>query len=716
MSNEHATRRPNRLIHETSPYLLQHAYNPVDWYAWGSEALELAKRLGKPILLSIGYSACHWCHVMERESFENDQIAAIMNEHFVNIKVDREERPDLDHVYQTAAQLLTGQGGWPLTLFLTPDQRPFYAGTYFPSEDRYGRPGFPRVLQSLIQTYHEDPDRIERAAKQLTDALREVDRREADQRAVVPPEEGSALLTKAAQWLLHHADRENGGFGTAPKFPNASAIEYLLRVAARGLDGATECREVAEEALTRMAQGGIYDHLGGGFHRYSVDEAWQVPHFEKMLYDNALLPPLYLQAFQLSGERRYATVVHETLRYVLREMSHPEGGFYSTQDADSEGEEGKFFVWRPKEIAEVLGTQEGQLLCEHFGVTEQGNFEGGATVLHLARTADELAETYGESVENIEQFIAEAKAKLLAAREQRVKPARDEKVIAGWNALMISAFARAYDVLRTPEYLNRAVEAAAFVEARLVDRERLRRSFKEKASSNAGYLEDYAYWVAALIDLYEASLDRRYLEAARHWMDVTLELFYDERSPGFFLVPKDQDTLIHRPKDWRDQSTPSGTGVAVQSLLRLHATFGEPEYQKKADAVLESHRRQLDQNPWGTASLLGAYDAAANGATEVVIVAQESQHEEAARTAAAVSAYLLPQRLLYVVTPEEAAQSDAPLVWQGKVQREGAVTTYICRGHECSAPVTDRSELKGLCEALVGREGDGFGDSELSRK
>lgn len=698
MSDEHTTRAPNRLIHETSPYLLQHAYNPVDWFPWGAEALDEAKRLEKPILLSIGYSACHWCHVMERESFENEQIAALMNEHFVNIKVDREERPDLDHIYQTAGQLLTGQGGWPLTVFLTPDQRPFYAGTYFPPDDRFGRPGFARVIQSLVQTYREDPDRVERAAKQLTDALREVDRRHADETAAVPPEDGPQLVAKAAEWLSHHADSENGGFGSAPKFPNASALELFQRVAARQMEGADQYLHLAELALTKMALGGIYDHLGGGFHRYSVDAEWQVPHFEKMLYDNALLPPLYLQAYQFRKEPKYERVVHETLRYVMREMSHPDGGFYSTQDADSEGEEGKFFVWRPGEITEVLGSVEGELLCEHFGVTESGNFEGGATVLRIAKTSEELADAIGQTIDEMERRLQEGKAKLLEARERRVKPGRDEKVITGWNALMISAFARAYDVLRTSEYLERATKAARFIQERLVERERLLRSYKGKASGIRGYLEDYAYWVAALLDLYEASLNREYLDDAHGWMNVTLELFYDETTPGFFMVPKDEERLIHRPKDWRDQSTPSGTGVAVHSLLRLHAAFEGEGYRSKAEAVLKTHKRQLDQNPWGTASLLLAYDAVAQGGTEVVVVAREDQHEKAARFAEVVGEYYLPHRVLHVITPQEADKRDAPLLWQGKRQQEGQVTAYVCRGYQCSRPVTEPHALKPLLE------------------
>jgi len=694
-------RKANRLIYETSPYLLQHAYNPVDWYPWGEEALAKAKRENKPILLSIGYSACHWCHVMERESFANERIARIMNEHFVNIKVDREERPDLDHIYQTAVQLLTGHGGWPLTVFLTPDQRPFYAGTYFPPEDRFGRPGLPRVLLSLIRTWREDPERIERAARQLTAALRQVDRRELDVRAPIAPEEGDALLAKAAAWLLRQADEEHGGFGSAPKFPNASALQFLLRVGARRLDQGEKALAFATFTLTQMARGGIYDQLGGGFHRYAVDEAWRVPHFEKMLYDNALLPPLYIEAYQLTGDRRYAEVARHTLTYVLREMSHPGGGFYSSQDADSEGEEGKYFVWRPDQIAAAVGEEEAALVCAHFGVTERGNFEGQTTVLRVARGIDELAREFGAAPADIARRLAAAKERLLAARERRAKPGLDDKVITGWNALMISALARAAEGLGDGTYLARAREAAGFIMEHLTAGDRLLRSFRIKPSPVQGYLEDYAYWVAALIDLYEATLERGYLEAARHWMDVTLELFYDADSPGFFLVPQDQEGLIHRPKDWRDQSTPSGTGVAVQNLLRLHPAFDRAGYEEKAAAVLETYRRQMDQNPWGTASLLLAYDGAVFGATELVLVARPDQRDELASFAEVIGSRYIPQRIVHAVTPGEAASQEAPALWQGKEQREGRVTAYVCRNFRCSEPVVEPEALAPLLESAL---------------
>ena len=683
----------NRLIHEKSPYLLQHAGNPVDWYPWGELALGKARAEKKPILLSVGYSACHWCRVMERESFEDDEIAAIMNEHFVNIKVDREERPDIDHIYQTAAQLLTGQGGWPLTVFLTPDQRPFYAGAYFPPHDRYGRPGFIKVLQSVVQSYNEDRDRIERAAKQMTAALVQIDRRSRDQRSPIPSEQGQPLIDKSVDWLVSYMDESHGGFGTQPKFPNPTALELLLRYAARN-PGASKCRRLTLLTLDKMAGGGIYDQLGGGFHRYATDAAWTVPHFEKMLYDNAQLSMVYLQGYQLTKEDRYAHVVRETLSYVEREMSHPDGGFFSSQDADSEGVEGKCFVWRPEEFDAALG-EGAELLKERFGVTPRGNFEGGLSVLRVAKDEAALAKALNLDLQTVLERLTAGKAKLLEQRERRVRPGRDEKVILAWNALMISAFARASRVLGSPEYLDRACRAARFIRENMVRGDRLVRSFKDGPAGIPGFLEDYVFWTQALLDIYESGFDRTYLNEAARWMDVALELFWDEESPGFFLTPADHDGLIHRPKDWRDQSIPSGTGIAVQSLLRLHPAFDGRGYLDLAERVLETYRRQMDQNPWGTASLTLAYDGWVNGATEVVIVARRDQRREVEPFVRALGGAYVPHGVFHLIEPDEALTAANDL-WKGKRQRSGEVTAYVCRGFVCSAPIVEAAQLTRL--------------------
>ena len=699
--------KPNRLIHETSPYLLQHAYNPVDWYPWGKEALERAKAEDKPILLSIGYSACHWCHVMERESFEDPEIAALMNEHFINVKVDREERPDLDELYQTAAQLLTGQGGWPLTVFLTPDQRPFFAGTYFPPHDRYGRPGFVRVMRTLIRAYREEPHRIERAAEQLMRAIRQVDRRDVDQRAPIKPDVGEALLSKAVEWLARSFDQEHGGFGDAPKFPNTSVLELFIRHAVR--TGEREYLDMACTTLTKMACGGIYDQLGGGFHRYATDRRWLIPHFEKMLYDNALLPVVYLQAWQLTGDPLFARVVRETLAYVDREMSHPEGGFYSSHDADSEGEEGKFFIWRPDEIEAVLGRELGALFCDAYGVTPYGNFERGASVLHVAMPLEACANKHGLTVAEAEIQLAEARAKLFEARERRVKPGRDEKAVTAWNSLMISAFARAARTLGDEAYLVRARRGAAFVEERLVRDDQLLRSFREKPSQIPGFLEDYAFWTQALLDLYEATFDRRYLDRAGEFMEWTIELFWDDASPGFFLTPKGHEDLVHRPKDWRDQGIPSGTGISVQNLLRLDPAFDRRGYKERAGLVLDTYARQMDQNPWGTSSLLLAYDGLVRGSTEVVLVVATGQKMQESQDIKpferVIGRRYLPQGVVHLIGEAEGQSADAPLLWRGKSRLNGAVTAYICRGETCSPPVTDATELDRMLESAAGLGG-----------
>ena len=686
--------RPNRLIHETSPYLLQHAYNPVDWYPWGEEALEKARRENKPILLSIGYSACHWCHVMERESFSDPEIAAFMNEHFVNIKVDREERPDLDEIYQTAAQLLGAQGGWPLTVFLTPDQKPFYAGTYFPPDDRYGRPGFLRVMQILSRAYREDPGRVAKSADKVAQALRRVDERAVDPKAPIAAKEGAALTLQAVEWLAHYFDHENGGFGTQPKFPNPVLLELFLRYAVRS--GESTYLEMAVKALKSMAQGGIYDHLGGGFHRYSTDEKWLIPHFEKMLYDNALLPPVYLDAYQLTGEPLFVRVVRETLAYVDREMSHPDGGFYSSQDADSEGEEGKFFVWRPEEVERAVGKELASLFCDAYGVTPAGNFEKGASVLHVAMPLEALAKRHGLSPDEARERLQEARGKLLTAREQRVKPGRDEKVITSWNAMMISAYAKAARILDEPAYAARARRAAAFIESRLVDGERLLRSFKERPAQTPGYLEDYAFWVQALIDLYEVTFERRFLEQAGAWMERTLAAFWDASAPGFYFTPEGHEALIHRPKDWRDQGIPSGTGVSLKNLLRLHPAFDERGYLEKAQEVLEAYRRQLDQNPWATGSLHLAYEALIFGATEVVLVTDAPAGDRLKEFQKVLGRHYLPHSIVHQIQDREAEDPKAPLLWRGKRALNGAVTAYVCRGGSCSPPVTEPGELDRL--------------------
>ena len=496
----------NRLIHETSPYLLQHAHNPVDWYAWGEEAFEKAKAEDKPILLSIGYSACHWCHVMERESFENEAIARLMNELFVNIKVDREERPDLDEIYMNAVQMLTGRGGWPMTLFLTPDRKPFYGGTYFPPEDRGGMPGFPRILMGVNQAYRERPVDVEKSVTQILNALQRMSESAETDRVF-----SKTIIAEGAAKVAQAYDVDNGGLGQAPKFPNAGVYELFLRHYHHSKS--SRYLEMVTHTLTKMACGGIYDHLGGGFHRYSVDAKWLVPHFEKMLYDNAQLVRIYAHAYKITGEPLFKSVVDESLTYLLREMLQPEGGFYSTQDADSEGEEGKFFVWTEAEVMGILGEDDGAIFCRIYDVSEAGNFEE-KNILHPILTLDQASKYFRKESSEIERIIAKAKQKLFSEREKRIKPFRDEKIITAWNGLMLSGLAEAIKISPQPLFVDAAKRTIDFIFAKLFRDGLLLHSYKDGQAKLLGFLDDYAFTAVGLLDIYEALFDRSALERA----------------------------------------------------------------------------------------------------------------------------------------------------------------------------------------------------------
>ncbi|BDG61395.1 thioredoxin domain-containing protein [Caldinitratiruptor microaerophilus] len=683
-----AGRKPNRLIHEASPYLQQHAYNPVDWYPWGKEALARARAEDKPILLSIGYSACHWCHVMERESFEDEDIARLMNEHFVNIKVDREERPDLDHLYQTVCQLVTRQGGWPLTVFLTPDLRPFYVGTYFPPEDRYGRPGFPRILRAVARAYREQRDQVEQVAREWTEALRTMHAPPApDGRA--PDAPWAALVEKGAREIAAQVDRRHGGFGGAPKFPQTPNLELLLRMSQR--PGGEGYLDLVTLTLRKMAEGGIYDQLGGGFHRYSVDARWAVPHFEKMLYDNALLVPVYLAAWQLTADPLHARVVRETLAYVAREMTHPGGGFYSTQDADSEGEEGRYYVWTPEEIQAVLGEDDGELLCRHLGVTPGGNFEHGRTVLHVAKGAGALAAEVGLSPEEVTGRLESGKARLLAARERRVPPHRDEKVLTGWNGLMIRALAQAARTLGDPSYAGAARRAADFVLGTLTapDGSLLRRYRDGHGADIPGTLEDHAFLAEGLLELYQATFAHEYLEAAVRLAHAMLDRFW-EPGAGFFLTGPGAGDLIDRPREFTDGATPSPASVATRVLLRLYPYTGDERFRQVAEQNLRLHRVAMERIPAGMASLLAALDLFLSGAVEVTVVAPPGD-PTAAEWLRRIGQLYLPDLVLERMAPGEP--DDRPLR-QGKSAKGGRATLYVCRNFTCSPPATAWAEAE----------------------
>jgi uncharacterized protein len=678
-------RVPNRLIKEPSPYLRQHAYNPVDWYPWGAEAFARARTENKPILLSVGYSACHWCHVMEHESFEDESIARLMNDNFVSIKVDREERPDVDQIYMDAVQMITGRGGWPLTVFLTPEGKPFYGGTYFPPVDRMGTPGFPRTLLAVAEAYRRGAEEVRQNCDKLTAALSAM-----GQYSAPDGEMERDLPVSAAHELARAYDSVNGGLGRAPKFPSAFVFSLFMRAYdARGDDSFAE---MVHHTLKKMARGGVYDQIGGGFHRYSVDERWLVPHFEKMLYDNALLARLYLDAARALDEAEFLAVARETLDYVLREMTSAEGGFYSTQDADSEGEEGKFFLWTPAEVEAAVGERLGAIASRYFDVSEDGNFEG-KNIFHRTIDAADAARMFHMTPAEMDEAIAAIRGKLLAARERRAKPARDDKCLAAWNGMMISAFAEGYRALHEPRYRDAAEKAARFVLTRLWDGRTLRRSFKGGDARLNGYLEDYALVAGAMIDVYQATLDLSYLDHARTMADAILARFLDRERGGFFFTSNDHEELLTRPKAVFDGSTPSGTSAAVMALLRLHAYCGDERYFREAERAIKLFRELTKAQPFAFSHMLEAVDLYLRGPVEIVLVGQPDSPEFREWTER-IGLLYVPNIALYAVDPRVPRPALIPEPARDKKAVEGRLTAYLCRERGCSAPITSLKELE----------------------
>jgi len=696
----------NRLINETSPYLLQHAHNPVDWYPWGEEALHKAKVEDKPILLSVGYSACHWCHVMEHESFENEDIAALMNQHFVSIKVDREERPDIDSIYMQAVQALTRQGGWPMTVFLTPDGRPFYGGTYFPPDDRrYGSeimPGFPRVLSTIADYYQNHRQEVEEQATQLADYLKQRSSAPLRSKGDIAPSGSMPLemLANASRELAAEFDSVHGGFGTAPKFPNTMSLEFLLRMYQHRVRGEISTNatipelEIVGVTLKHMANGGIYDQLGGGFHRYSVDAEWLVPHFEKMLYDNALLSRIYLHSYLVTNNALYERVVEETLGYVVREMLSPEGGFYSTQDADSEGEEGRFYTWTAAEIDAALPREDAALFKAYYGVTEQGNFEG-RNVLHVAQDELRVAENAEISLETLQASLKRSREILFNVREKRVKPGRDEKILTSWNGLMLRSFAEAARYLDRPDYLQIAVNNAEFLLRNLYHDGRLLRTYKDGRGHLKGYLEDYAFLADGLLALYEATFDTRWFREARRLMDEAIELFADNQNNGFFDTGIDHEDLVSRPKEIMDNATPAGNSVAADVLLRLAAFTGEDVYRQFADDYLFPMADVMVQHPQAFGHALGALDFAISQSKEIAITGDPKQ-ADTRDLLEVINTRYLPNSVLACATPEDGeAILTLPLL-ADRPLKDGKATAYVCQNFACLAPVNTPEELEQL--------------------
>ncbi len=669
----------NSLVDESSPYLLQHADNPVDWHAWNDKALKKAKDENKPIFLSIGYSACHWCHVMAHESFENEDVAEFMNDHFINIKVDREERPDIDDIYQKVCQIATGQGGWPLSVFLTPDQKPFYVGTYFPVLDSHGRPGFGSICRQLSQAWSEKPNDIEKSAEKFLEALSK------SEKISVSSKLDRAILDEAAMNLFQLGDPTYGGFGSAPKFPNAANISFLFRYAK--LSGLGKFNEFALKTLKTMAKGGIFDQIGGGFSRYSTDAKWLVPHFEKMLYDNALIPVNYAEAYQITQDPFYLEIMQKTLDFVLREMTSPDGGFYSAYDADSEGVEGKFYVWKKSEIQDVLG-DDADLFCLYYDVTDGGNWEGN-NILCNNLNASTVAFNFGISEEDVHKILKSCSEKLLEVRSHRVSPGLDDKVLASWNSLMITAFAKGYRVTNDVRYLDAAKSCVDFIEKHLFVDDKLMRTFKNGTVKIDGYLEDYSYFVNALLDVFEIEPDPKYLKLSLKLGRHLVDHFWDSENDSFFMTSDDHEKLIIRPKSNYDLSLPSGNSVSSFVMLRLYHFSQEQIFIDIAAKVMESQAQIAAENPFGFGYLLNTISMYVQKPVEITIVNTEN-------SSICKSLFLdyLPNSIMITIrNPSQLEGLSQYPFFAGKLFEE-KTSVFVCKDFTCSLPLHTLDEIK----------------------
>jgi len=670
----------NKLDRESSPYLLQHAKNPVHWYAWNEESLSKAKKENKPIFLSVGYSSCHWCHVMAHESFEDDEIAKVMNENFVNIKVDREERPDLDDIYQKVCQMSTGQGGWPLSVFLTPEQRPFYVGTYFPAIDSYGRPGFGSLCRQLAQTWKEKPKDVEKAADSFLQNLDKL------QQFPTPSEIDKSTLDEAAINLLQMADTTYGGFGQAPKFPNASNLSFMFRYTR--LSGISKFEKFALLTLKKMAKGGIFDQIGGGFHRYSTDARWLVPHFEKMLYDNALLPIVYSEAYQITKDSFFREVVKKTLDYVIREMTSDNGTFFSAQDADTNGEEGQTFVWKKQEIEKILGDN-SEIFCIYYDVTDGGNFEGN-TILANNISASSLGFKFNKTETEIQNIVSECSHKLLEARSKREQPGKDDKVITSWNGLMISGFLEGYRITDDVNYFDIAKKSIDFFEKSFKKNNMLHRTFKNNNPKLNGYLDDYAYMANASIDMFENTSEPKYLEFATNLANHLIIHFWDDSTDGFFFTSDSHEKLIIRPKNNYDLSMPSGNSVAAYVLLRLHHITQNKQFLEIAKKIIEAQATAAAENPFAFGYLLNVLYLYYQKPTEITII-----NDKNSELISALQKKFLPESIMITVRNNDNLNSlSKHAFFSGKEFQDDKTTVFVCKNFSCSLPLSDLSEIE----------------------
>ncbi|MEW6140956.1 MAG: thioredoxin domain-containing protein [Thermodesulfobacteriota bacterium] len=688
------SQEPNRLIREKSPYLLQHAYNPVDWYAWGDEAFEASRREDKPIFLSIGYSTCHWCHVMERESFEDKEIAGLMNDTFVSIKVDREERPDIDHIYMTVCQLMTGGGGWPLNIIMTPDKRPFFAGTYFPRTTRFGRIGMDDLSRRVKDLWQNQREEVLRSAGKVMNALRQVPD-DAPGDAL-----GKDVLETAFRQLVERFDAKNGGFSQAPKFPTPHIMFFLLRYWKR--TGSSKALEMVEKTLTAMRNGGMYDHVGFGFHRYSTDAYWMVPHFEKMLYDQALLTMAYTEAFQATGKPLFGQTAQEILEYVLRDMVAPEGGFYSAEDADSEGEEGKFYVWTLQEIREVLEPKEAEAVIAVYSVQPAGNFRDEATgdvtgtnILYRPGHLDAIARELGYSESSLSALLEVARLKLFAARERRVRPHRDDKILADWNGLMIAALAKAAQVFERHDYVLAARKAAEFVLLTMSDDQgRLLHRYRDGEVGITATADDYAFFIWGLLELYEATFDIRYLQSALSLNAQLIQLFWDDLAGGFYFTSSEGEELILRKKEVYDGATPSGNSVAALNLLRLARITADPDFEGRADRIGRAFSGNVRQLPSAFTMMLTALEYSIGQSHEIVIASENPDSEDTREMLSELRRPFVPNKVVLFRSPGTEGEMTALAPYtSGQKSIGGKATAYVCTNFSCEVPTTDPQEM-----------------------
>ena len=685
MIQEHSEHKfTNHLINENSPYLLSHAHNPVDWYPWGEEALNKAKEEDKPIFLSIGYSACHWCHVMEGESFENEEIAALMNESFICIKVDREQRPDLDQIYMTFTTALTGGGGWPMSIFLTSDLKPFFAGTYFPPEDRYGRPGFKKILTEISIAYRDEKDKLFVSANSIFDQI--------NSSLTAPSAETSILtaqmISTGARMLMRNFDNANGGFGGAPKFPHGTELSYFLRYFNSSKD--SSYLEAAEKGLSTMARGGIYDHLGGGFARYSTDAKWLVPHFEKMLYDNSLLIPVYVEAYQITGKEEYRKIIRETLDFISREMTDETGGFYSALDADSEGKEGKFYVWTKEEIDRILG-EDSPVFCNYYNVTDFGNFEG-KNILNLTPVSDRVRSEYSSG--NFDEFINSCRQKLMQVRSQRIRPLTDDKILTSWNGLALSAFCKGYQITGETKYLEAAVKNAKFVKNELYQNGKLTHAYRNGVHLEGEFLEDYAYYIRGVLDLAQTDYKNteQWLNFASELASNSIDLFMDENGT-FYLRPGGQSDLIMRPKDETDGALPASGSMLIGSLFKLNRITGEVKFLDAAEKSLRNLALIIEKYPGSMASALIALDYYLSDKIEIIIVGnQESRNKMISE----INNRFIPNMIVAV---SEDGKNDMPL-FEGRAGDGSNAKAYVCRNSACQLPASTVEDLKKQLDGI----------------